>query len=228
MHSATSVREHRRGERERGELRRAEVADDRGVDEQVERLGRQRAERGEREAQDLAVVGRAAHAGHSTIRRMVRRSLALLRRALRSPRCGADDAAPLDEACTGLGPAPIERALARAPRPGDACPYGHAAVAVRAPARAPTPTCRTRGAVLTPRRRRTCPRAARRPATPAAALRARLPRRRGAARRAGARRASHAELAAPHRAQRPRCSTTPARASAGALARGAAPGEAPG
>ena len=35
----------------------AEVADDRGVGEDVERLGHQRAERREREAQDLAVVG---------------------------------------------------------------------------------------------------------------------------------------------------------------------------
>ena len=51
----------RRGQRERRELRRAEVADDRRVGEQVERLGGERSERGEREAQDLAVVGGAAH-----------------------------------------------------------------------------------------------------------------------------------------------------------------------
>jgi hypothetical protein len=39
------------------------VADDRGVGEQVERLGRQRAQRGQREGDDLAVVGAAAHDG---------------------------------------------------------------------------------------------------------------------------------------------------------------------
>ena len=33
------------------------MADDRGVDEQVERLGGQRAERGHGEPEDLAVVG---------------------------------------------------------------------------------------------------------------------------------------------------------------------------
>ena len=40
-----------------GELGRAEVADDRRVDEHVERLGGQRAERGHGEVEDLAVVG---------------------------------------------------------------------------------------------------------------------------------------------------------------------------
>jgi hypothetical protein len=52
---------HGGGDGQRGELRRAEVADDRGVDEHVERLGGQRPERGHGQAQDLAVVG-AAHA----------------------------------------------------------------------------------------------------------------------------------------------------------------------
>ena len=52
-------RQHRRRDRERGELRRAEVADDRGVDEHVERLGGERAERRHGEPEDLAVVGRA-------------------------------------------------------------------------------------------------------------------------------------------------------------------------
>ena len=48
--------EHRPGEAERGDLRPAEVADDRRVGEDVERLGRERAERGQREPDDLAVV----------------------------------------------------------------------------------------------------------------------------------------------------------------------------
>ena len=54
------------GERdpERGELRPAEVADDRRVDEEVERLRRERAQRREREPEDLAVVlGAEPHAG---------------------------------------------------------------------------------------------------------------------------------------------------------------------
>ena len=53
-------REHRRRDRERGELRRAQVADDRGVHEHVERLGRERAERRDRQQADLAVVAGAA------------------------------------------------------------------------------------------------------------------------------------------------------------------------
>jgi hypothetical protein len=45
------------------------VADDGGVDEQVQRLGRERAERRKCETQDLAVVGGAARQGaDSTIR----------------------------------------------------------------------------------------------------------------------------------------------------------------
>ena len=46
-------REHRRGDRERRELRRPEVPDDRRVDEHVQRLGGQRAERGDGEREDL-------------------------------------------------------------------------------------------------------------------------------------------------------------------------------
>jgi hypothetical protein len=62
-------RQQRRGQRERRQLLGSEVADDRGVDEQVQRLGRERAERREGETQDLAVVGRAARQGaDSTIR----------------------------------------------------------------------------------------------------------------------------------------------------------------
>ena len=52
-------REHRQrggGDAEGGELRPAEVADDGGVDEDVERLRCERAERGNRKAEDLAVV----------------------------------------------------------------------------------------------------------------------------------------------------------------------------
>ena len=41
---------------ERGELGPTEMSDDRRVDEEVERFGRQRAQRGEREPEDLAVV----------------------------------------------------------------------------------------------------------------------------------------------------------------------------
>jgi hypothetical protein len=45
------------------------VADDRRVDEQVQRLGRERAERRQGEPEDLAVVGGAAQQGaDSTIR----------------------------------------------------------------------------------------------------------------------------------------------------------------
>ena len=49
-------REHGGGEAERRELRAAEVADDGGVDEDVERLGRERPECRDRKAEDLAVV----------------------------------------------------------------------------------------------------------------------------------------------------------------------------
>ena len=47
----------RAGQGQRRELDRAEMTDDRGVDEHLERLGRERAERGHREVEDLAVVG---------------------------------------------------------------------------------------------------------------------------------------------------------------------------
>ncbi len=50
--------EDRRGDAERGELRAAEVPDDRGVDEEVQRLRGERAERRHREPEDLAVVRR--------------------------------------------------------------------------------------------------------------------------------------------------------------------------
>jgi hypothetical protein len=52
-------RQQRGGERQRSKLWRAEVADDRRVGEQVQRLGGKRAERGQRKAQDLAVMRRA-------------------------------------------------------------------------------------------------------------------------------------------------------------------------
>ena len=44
-------------DRQRGKLGRPEVAHDRGVDQHVQRLGGQRAERGRGEPDDLAVVG---------------------------------------------------------------------------------------------------------------------------------------------------------------------------
>ena len=62
-------REHRRGERQRGELRRAEVSDDGGVDEEIQRLGRQRPEGGGREAQDLPVAAGCGARGEDTMRR---------------------------------------------------------------------------------------------------------------------------------------------------------------
>ena len=52
--------QHRGGDRERGELGRPEVPDDRRVDEHVERLGRERPERGERQGKDFAVERRDA------------------------------------------------------------------------------------------------------------------------------------------------------------------------
>jgi hypothetical protein len=62
-------RQERRGQRERRQLPGSEVADDGGIDEQVQGLGRERAQRREGETQDLAVVGRAARQGaDSTIR----------------------------------------------------------------------------------------------------------------------------------------------------------------
>jgi hypothetical protein len=58
--------EQRRGDGERRELLRPEVPDHRRVGEQVERLGRERAERRQREPEDLAVVrGAQRHARYS-------------------------------------------------------------------------------------------------------------------------------------------------------------------
>jgi len=53
------AREHCPGEPERGDLRTAEMADNRGVREHVEGLRGERSERGQREPEDLAVVWRA-------------------------------------------------------------------------------------------------------------------------------------------------------------------------
>ena len=50
------AREHERRDPERGQLRPAEMADDRRVDEDVGRLRRERPERRHREPEDLAVV----------------------------------------------------------------------------------------------------------------------------------------------------------------------------
>ena len=57
--------EHRTGEAERRELVHAQVPDDRRVSQDVERLGRQRAERGQGDREDLPVVGRAAEDAES-------------------------------------------------------------------------------------------------------------------------------------------------------------------
>ena len=54
--------EHRRGDAEGGQLRRAEVTDDGGVGEQEERLGDQGEEGGDGQSQDLPVVGSRAEA----------------------------------------------------------------------------------------------------------------------------------------------------------------------
>jgi len=61
-----------RGDRQRSELRCPEVADDRGVGKHVERLGRQGAERGNGEPDDLAVVRRCPEALHSSDSRIGR------------------------------------------------------------------------------------------------------------------------------------------------------------
>src|SRR5205085_1581057 len=59
------------GKAERSELRAAEVADDRGVDEDVERLCGQRAESRQREPQDLAIMrGAKAHGAPTIMARM--------------------------------------------------------------------------------------------------------------------------------------------------------------
>jgi hypothetical protein len=61
--------EQRRRQRERGELNRADVTDDRRVGEQVQRFCGERPERGQGKAQDLAVVRRATEQeADSTIR----------------------------------------------------------------------------------------------------------------------------------------------------------------
>ena len=52
----TSVARTAPGDAEPGQLRRAEVADDRGVGEQEQRLGDEGAERGDGEPEDLAVL----------------------------------------------------------------------------------------------------------------------------------------------------------------------------
>ncbi len=62
-------RQHRGGGRDAGELGCAEVADDRGVGEDVERLGDQREERRDRQGEDLAVEGVAALSAPSRLHR---------------------------------------------------------------------------------------------------------------------------------------------------------------
>ena len=135
----------RRGERERGELRRPQVADDRGVDEQVERLGRQRPERGDGQGQDLAVAARGTHAAPLYDPPWCRRP---------SPPRAEDEAAPVPRA---------RRRPRRVPRGGHrAGPRAPALRAVHAP--------RARARRGAPR-----PPLPRRPARPAAARRLRGP-----------------------------------------------------
>ena len=55
--------EHARGDAEPGQLRGAEVADDRGVREQEQRLGDQREERGDRERQIDRSISRVSGCG---------------------------------------------------------------------------------------------------------------------------------------------------------------------
>ena len=210
------VRQHRRGQRQRRELRRAEMADDRGVDQQVQRLGGQRPEGGQREAQDLAVVGRAAHAGHSTIRPWSG-----------SSRCSpphrwrpAARRAPARRGVRELGRRHRARAGPRA-APGDPA-LGHAAVAVRlqrAQRRRPADRGRRAHARGRPPLRAGARGRRGRRAAP------RLPRRRGAPRRAAHGRHPR-RAAAPHRAlgRGARRRRRPHRA---ALAAGSAPGRRP-
>ena len=216
------VRQHRRGQRQRRELRRAEVADDRGVDQQVQRLGRERPEGGQREAQDLAVVGGAAHAGPLYDPAMVRVLALLAAASLGGLRRGSGDAARRG---VRERPGAIERALRPRARPGDACP-GHAAVGVRLATRAATPTCRPRARssrarpTTSPRRRASA--ATRKPRCGLGYLV-------GAARRGAKRTAGHPRrAAAPRRALGARCSTARAPRVAAALARGQRAGEATG
>ena len=214
-------REHGRGERQRRELRRAEVADDRGVDQQVQRLGGQRAERGQREAQDLAVVGGSgARRGHSTIRAWSGPSRCSPPLALAA--CGAQRATPLDGACLSRPARDRARARPRA-RARDAA-VGDAAVAVRRQ-RAQRRRPAERGRRAHARRRRLA--APAQAGDAAAALR--LGYLVGAARRGATRTAGiHAELQRHIERSAARARRQPAPRVAAALARGQRAGEATG
>src|SRR6185436_305170 len=109
---------------ERGELRGAEVADDRGVGQQVERLGGQRAKCRDGEAEDLAVVLPAGpHRRDSTMLPMRCRTALLLGLSMMSVAACAQESPPMPSTCTDTDPAGYERALTRAPGavrlPGD-------------------------------------------------------------------------------------------------------------
>ena len=144
MHSADERREHGRGERERRELGRAEMADDRRVDEQVQRLGGERAEGGCGQAKDLPVQRRAAwHGGEDTMLRMRRRCLLLGCVGVAwLGACGAGDEA-LAPGCTER--AEIERALASQGTLADGSPLSECLKNATSPA-----TLQNLGAVLTP------------------------------------------------------------------------------
>ena len=169
-------------------------------------------QRREREPQDLAVVGRAAHAGHSTIRPWSG-LLALLAAAVAARPAVATSAAAR-RGVHGLGRRDRARA-GRAPRPV-ALPTGRGCRSAW-PTRAATPTCRRRRVAHA--RGRAPLRAAQRPATREAALR--LGYLVGAARRGAQRTAGHRRRAA-RRIERAAAGArrTPARASPRALARG--------
>jgi hypothetical protein len=103
------------GQGERRELRRAEVADDRRVGQEVERLGGQRAQRGDREPQDLAVDGGAAlHRGHSTMRAMRRSAALAVSLGLAFGAC-TKESPPMPSTCIDTGRDGYERALAAVP-----------------------------------------------------------------------------------------------------------------
>ena len=199
------VRQHRRRERERRELRRAEVADDRGVDQQVQRLGGERAEGGQRQPQDLAVVGGAAHRGHSTIRPWSGPSRCSPPSSLAA--CGATRRSAR-RSLRARRPAPSSARWPARPRPVTLPSGTRLSQCVRQRAQRRRPADRGRRAHARgrpPRRRGAGGRRGRRAA-------ARLPRRRRAARRA-AHGGHPRRAAAPHRARGARCSTAPARGS---------------
>ena len=191
--------------------------------EQVERLGGQRAERGDREPQDLAVVRAPQHARQSTIGRMRRRasrcscSPPLLGRRLRR----ATSVPPVAGSCTGE-PGDGRRARSRRRPARSTLADGTTISDVRrAHARSDARAAERRRHAL---RRRRGPRGARAGRRRGRRAAARLPRRRGATRarerRAASRPSSCAGSSARPASTAPRPSTT--RSSRALRGRGAA------